>query len=116
VGEAALAHGLANEYKDQVVELSRLAVNSTLLEDLTFVGCQIVGPAVVVPLEDVQLIDCSWDAPNEKALFWIIDDDRSELVGAIGLRNCIFTACNFRDIGLGVPESRVEETLKGFGR
>lgn len=74
----------ASEYRDQVVEISRLTVNSNILEDITFVNCQIVGPAVILPLEDVSIVESGWDAPGFDSIAWVIPEGRSHIIGRSG--------------------------------
>ncbi|MBW3578330.1 MAG: hypothetical protein KY462_11445 [Actinobacteria bacterium] len=105
----------ASEYRDQVVEISRLAVNESVLEGITFANCTIVGPAVLVPLEGVSIVGGTWDAPNWEALSWIIPRNRDTVIGAIGVKDCTFSACRFQNVGLAVPEDEEERFREGFG-
>ncbi|MEX0659194.1 MAG: hypothetical protein WD080_08675 [Egibacteraceae bacterium] len=104
-----------SEARNEVVEISRWAINDPLIEGVEFVNCTIVGPAVIVLVEGVSIINCGWDAPDWDALVWTIPDARELIVGAVGLKNCTFSSCQFRNIGLGVKESDVPDVRAGFG-
>jgi hypothetical protein len=42
-------------YRNTVIRLPDLAVTETVLTGLTFENCEIVGPAVIVPLVDTEI-------------------------------------------------------------
>jgi hypothetical protein len=99
-------------YRNTSVRLAELAVVSNVLERLTFENCTIHGPAVIIPLDGTQIRECGFDA-DEEATVWEIGN-RTHVVGAIGLRNCIFVRCRVFDIGLAVRPQERENILRGF--
>lgn len=88
---------------------------------MSFINCTIVGPAVVVLLGESSLQHTSMTAlgPGPWALgtdaFWPFPDDRQYLVGVPGLVDCHISRCQLQRIGPAVPQSRLEETMRGFG-
>jgi hypothetical protein len=63
------------------------------------VHCQIIGPAVFVPLEDCLFSECSWQGDLDSVL-WEIPMERSQVVGAVALRACKFYDSTFQRIGM----------------
>jgi hypothetical protein len=49
------------EFRNEIVRLAELTMNSSNIEGLTFSNCRIVGPAVIVPIGS-SFLHCSWDA------------------------------------------------------
>ena len=92
---------MTKEFRNEIVRLADLTVNTLVLDDLTFSNCQIIGPAVIVPLDEVSIVRCGWDTPDFNTLFWEITPDRAAVIGAIGLTRCTFSACNFISVGIG---------------
>ena len=90
-------------FRDEVVRIAELTVNTSLLEHLQFSNCRIIGPAVLAVLNDNTIVGCRFDAPDLPALFWEVPDDRPLVIGAVGLRNCVFSNCAFENIGIAGP-------------
>ena len=64
----------------------------------------IVGPAILAPLERVEIRNSSFEGDPD-ALFIEIPEGRG-VIGVIGLKNVEFDDCEFRNIGIaGTPES-----------
>lgn len=72
---------------------------SDLIMGRTFEDCTIYGPAVLAPLNQLTFERNTFEATPD-ALFWVIAEDRNQLVGAIGLIDCTFRRCTFRGIGI----------------
>lgn len=106
--------GLQDEYRDAVVRLADLTVNSPRIERVTFVNCRIIGPAVILPMNGTEIRHSNWEAPGYEAIAWPFDDDRESLVGVIVLDECTVSRCRMSDIGLAMPRSRYEELESGF--
>ncbi len=99
------------EFRNEVVRIAELTVNTVVLEGLTFQNCRIIGPAVLVPLGSGSMQHCGFDVEQGgvDAIFWEIPPDREYVVGAVGLINCHFSSCTFVSIGIaGTPELRQE--------
>lgn len=109
-------HPGTREYRRQLVRIADLAVTDDVIQDVRFENCQIVGPAVLAPLEDTTINGCSFDSQGPLELFWLIPPTRESVIGAIGLVRVEFFACRFQRIGLAVPEAHAEQFLRGFGQ
>lgn len=94
-------------FRNQVVRLADLTVNTAMLENYTFANCRVVGPAVLVPLGNTSVLHCIFGAPDVDSIFWEVPESRDALVGAVGALNCTFSNCQFEAIGwAGPPELR----------
>lgn len=82
------------------MRVADLTVNTFVLDDLTFQNCHLIGPAVIVPQGITSFLHCRWDAPSLDALFWEVPAARSQIVGAIVVLNCTFSACTLSLIGV----------------
>lgn len=102
-----------SHYRNTLIRLPDLAVTEDVLTGLTFENCELVGPAVIVPLSTT-IQGCSWDGSPE-GIFWVIPDDRTSVIGAIGLQDCHLVGCRIRQVGLAVPESSADDFRRGFG-
>jgi hypothetical protein len=88
----------------EVVRLAELAAKSSSIEDVEFDDCELLGPAVVAPLENLTIDGSNFDAPPE-ALFIEVEDGRY-VVGVIALRNVTIRNCRIRNVAiLGTRES-----------
>jgi hypothetical protein len=72
--------------------------NDGVLSRAEFVGCTIIGPAVVVLMDSV-VEGCSTTADVEQVWWTGKAPDGVLPVGAVGLRHCVFRDCVFEQIG-----------------
>lgn len=100
-------------YHDQTVRLADLAALEDVIDGFVFERCQIVGPAVVALLGDTRISGCQWSGDPE-AIIWPAHG-RDKVVGAIGLKNCQITGCEFFRVGILVPDSQIDVVRSGFG-
>lgn len=107
--------GMAQEFRNQLIRIADLVVTSDVIEDSYFENVELVGPAVLIPLEDAFIRGCNFDAPDPDALFWAIDDDREDVLGAIGLRRSTFLRCRFSRVGLAAKRADLPTLRRGFG-
>jgi hypothetical protein len=98
-------------YRDQVVRIVDLATTRDVLDELVFDACEIVGPAVLIPLSS-QFRGCILEEP---AALWPIESGRY-YIGAIGVRNCLFENCVFRRIGLAGDDEFLRAFLEDAGQ
>jgi hypothetical protein len=102
------------EFRDEVVRLAELTVTTNLLEGLTFVNCSVIGPGVLILLDHVTIQHCKWNAPDQSAVFWLIEPGRTFVVGGIGVQNCTFSACVFSQIGVAGDEALRQTLAEAF--
>lgn len=100
-------------YRDQTVRLTDFAALDDVIQGLTFERCQIVGPAVVILLGETRVTGCHWSGDAE-AIIWPAHG-RNEVVGAIGLKDCVLTNCELYRIGMLVPDEQMDAVRTGFG-
>jgi hypothetical protein len=94
-------------YRNEVVRLAELTVNTSIIEGLEFSNCRIIGPAILALLGGVTIVHCTWDAPGLDAVFWEVPPDRGPVVGVVGVVNCTFSNCTLENVGVaGPPELR----------
>lgn len=93
-----------HEYTSQVVRITDLAVTRDVIEGVNFVDCHIIGPAVLLPLGEIGMNDCQFPADRD-VIFWRVDPEHPDVMGAIGISNCSFERCRFDRIGMaGLPK------------
>jgi hypothetical protein len=97
------------KFRDEVIRISELTVNTVMIEGYEFSNCRIIGPAILGLIGGVEILHCGWDAPGIDAFFWEVPPSRGEVVGLVGVRNCVFSNCKFEAIGIaGPPEMRAQ--------
>jgi hypothetical protein len=94
-------------HRNALLRLSDLTVNNDLIEDQIFENCKLVGPAVIVPM-DSEFSNCGWLGEPD-ALIWEIPEERTLILGAIGLVRCRFYGCTFERIGMGLRGDAAEQ-------
>lgn len=101
--------------RGEVLRLADLTVNTDIIEGYQFSNCRLIGPAVIALLEDVTITHCTWGTPNLEAMFWEVPPTRGDLVvGAIGVRDCLFSNCQFEMIGVAGPPEMRSKLEQGF--
>lgn len=102
-----------NVYRDAVIRVAELAGDRGTLDGFVFVGCDLKGPAVIVPqgsnFANSNLIG------DAHALLWEIPPDRPEVIGAVLARNCTFEDCTFVNVGLAGPKDFIEQVRQSLG-
>lgn len=88
------------EHYREVVRIAELADDRGAVSNRRFIDCEIIGPAVLVPIRDVHLSEIALDVPNVDDAFIHLADN-AQLVGMIPLMNVTFLRCRLRLIGLG---------------
>jgi hypothetical protein len=102
-----------NIYRNAVIRIADLAGEQGVLEGFVFEGCDLKGPAVLVP-QGSNFANSSV-VGNPDALLWEIPPDRSEVIGAILVRNCTFEGCTFINVGLAGPPEFVQQLRQSLG-
>lgn len=96
----------------QVVYPFELAKDSetSILSDIDFDECTIIGPAVLIVLNDTSITNCIFESRD---IFWPLVVGRN-YYGGIGVERCNFTKCRFVRMGLAVPEGMIEQFQRGL--
>ncbi len=102
-----------NIYRDVVIRIAEFAGEQGILESFVFEGCDLKGPAVLVPqgsnFANSNLVG------DPDALLWEIPPDRPGVIGAILVRNCTFDDCTFLNVGFAGPPEFVREVRQSLG-
>ena len=102
-----------NIYRDVVIRIAEFAGEQGILESFVFEGCDLKGPAVLVPqgstFANTNLLG------NPDAFLWEIPPDRPQVIGAILVRNCTFEGCTFMNVGFAVSPEFIEQTRQSLG-
>lgn len=78
--------------------------DSGIISDALFSECTIVGPAVLLVMDNtVRLENNAFAAISMDQVFWELPESRREVIGAIGLTNCRFEKCEMVRIGIAGP-------------
>jgi hypothetical protein len=87
------------KFRNEVVRIAELTVNTSQLSHLEFSNCRILGPAVLIPTGGTQILHCNLGGDSPEAIFWEILPGRDYVVGGVGVISCIFSSCQFEGIG-----------------
>jgi hypothetical protein len=94
-------------YHDEVVRITELVGDEGILESFEFTNCHIKGPAVLVVQGESRFVNNDlrgdWDA-----ILWEIPPSRSEVIGAILVKDSTFEGCTFTNVGLAGPPEFVK--------
>lgn len=97
------------EFRDDIVRIASLTVTNYLIQGYTFSNCQIVGPAVLAMLGNVDMSHCTYES-DINSLFWEVDPAVRPLVfGAVGVQDVTFSQCSFQAIGFAGPRALKEQ-------
>lgn len=66
----------------------------------------------MVILMGTTLADNTWEGDIE-SLFIEVADERT-IIGAVGLRGCVFRNCHFTKVGIIGTKTQIEEAKRGF--
>lgn len=105
---------LPSEYRNVTVRLSSLTFTDHIIRGVRFTECTLVGPGIIVPMGRTEIVNCTWEGGSFDELIWPIADQRQAIIGAIGLEDCLLSACRLRLLGLGVPEQQIEKVRAEF--
>lgn len=98
-GKGAWVDPLAKSYEDRRIYLGALCLPSfPLLENKTFINCEIIGPANIVPEYGNNIQE-----PRYPICDAVLLRQDHKLFNAVILRNCTFRNCSFQQITFLVP-------------
>lgn len=100
--------------KGKVVRIAQDVDVRSLITNTRYVDCEILGPAILAPLDTVNFQDSNFDAPAE-AIFYTVDPDRPA-VGVIGLMNVEFRECRFKNVGIIAIADVITKFRSGMGQ
>lgn len=109
--EKATAPLEGHEFKDQTLYFGEIARyltsnNGTMIVDKVFEGCTVIGPGVFAPLGNIKMDSIAWQDTPKEAMY-ITVPAKTWITGALGLLNCEFRRCKFRNIAIiGTPDDK----------
>jgi len=74
------------------------------VEDEEFEDCTFIGPGLLMFIGGVQFFGNSIDGDG----LWVVDTDRG-YQGAIAVKNCNFTNCEFVNVGIATDETLIRQ-------
>jgi hypothetical protein len=101
-----------DHYRNLLMRISDLAVTDDFIDGITFENCQIVGPAVLLPLENCTFRSNTFEG-DEEAILWELRPPRTRVLGVIALRSCVFVGCRFTRIGIAGPPELIAQFRGG---
>lgn len=96
---------------DVIRIIDRAGINSAI-ENQTFENALIVGPAVLAPILNTTIADCTFDGDPDSIFIEVAENRR--VTGIIGLVNTTFRKCEFRNIAIMGTRKAIAEFRKGF--
>lgn len=109
------AHVWQREFRNEAVRLADLTVNTDRITGVSFENCQILGPAVILPVQNTQISYSGFDGPDPDSLFWVIPDSRQYVIGAVILIGCRIFQCRFVNVGVAVRQADLDAARRGLG-
>jgi hypothetical protein len=98
------------EFRNDAVRISDLTINTIVLDGYTFSNCRILGPIVLVPQGQTGFVNCNFGSGVDE-IFWEIPPSRQKVVGAVAVRDCMFSGCTFDGVGLAGPQEFRDKML-----
>lgn len=95
-------------FDNEVLRVADLAITTHVLEGFQFFNCQLLGPAVFIPMGETLMQGCNFESELDD-LFWLVPPERAMIVGGLGIRDCLFIGCNFTRIGWAGPQELYNE-------
>jgi len=104
-----------NYIRGRIIQLMDLIAPGArpVISNRTIEDCEIRGPAMIGLLGGVNLDDNNFDGANIDELFVEVLENRI-IIGAIGLKDCVFRRCRFIKIGIIGTKEQIKEAKKGF--
>lgn len=96
--------------KRQTLYIGRELAGQQGAAGASFTDVDVIGPAVVY-FDGCRLTDCHFEGAVDE-LIWDVPESRPVVRGAILLRDCTFTRCNFIDVGVAGGHDDVMRLLQ----
>lgn len=101
-------------FERRVVRIAELVADDAILDGYTFTECQIKGPAVLILTGSGTLSNSSL-GPDADAVLWEIPLTRPRVIGAIEVRDCTFSHCEFQNVGFAGPPEVIRRFRSQIG-
>jgi hypothetical protein len=95
-------------YRDETIRLCELAGDKGYIQGLSFVNCEIRGPAVLAARQTI-ITDPHWQGKPDSIL-WEVSPERSAsgVIGPILALRCSFEGCTFVKVGYAGLKAEIE--------
>jgi uncharacterized protein YjbI with pentapeptide repeats len=93
------------DFEQETVQIAELAGDEATISELSFEGCEVRGPAVILP-QGCEFSGTQFEGALD-ALLWEIPVERTRVVGAILVDRCRFSDCTFSNIGIAGPPQAI---------
>jgi hypothetical protein len=102
------------EFTDKDIRLADIVSKEGVLDDYTFIGCRILGPAVLALGETTVVGDSGFGEAAPDPVIW--DNPPFDRTGAVRVPNCTFLQCMFLLVGFTGSPQILEEFRTSFKR
>lgn len=107
-----------DSFENEAIWLPAMAVQHLndqkfVIEDKTFTGCLIEGPAVLGIGEGVTFDGCNMGSARDVRSL-LLTPRGSHAAGVVGFKNCRFVGCHFNQIGFTGSVQAVDEMERGL--
>ncbi len=90
---------------------TRLRRNENILTGVTFIGCRIEGPAIMLVVSGCKFDTVSFGATKGMDTLVLRPASKTGVVGAIPVKDCTFKGCEMFGVGFTGDESFLEQLL-----
>lgn len=90
----------------------RLRTNRAVIEGVTFTGCRIEGPAIMLVLDGTRFDTTNFGDSKGDIRNLVLRPTGDMAIGTIPMRNCTFVGCEFYMLGFTGNEQTVEQLLQ----
>jgi hypothetical protein len=95
------------------VRIADLAIAGPVLDGLEATNVNFLGPAIVALLPgSLSISGVTVAEASIGSIIWEIEDDRTTITGAIGLRNVTLQNCSFASVGFAVTSANMHTFLQ----
>lgn len=91
--------------------LHHLRINRPVIEGVTFTGCRIEGPGIMLVLDGTTFDRTNFGESKGDIANLVLRPTGSMAIGAVPMRNCTFIGCEFYMLGFTGNDSTVEQLL-----
>jgi uncharacterized protein YjbI with pentapeptide repeats len=91
--------------------MATLRQGRAVIEGVSFKGCRVEGPAVMLVLDGTQFEATNFGNSKGNMANMVLRPAANMAIGAIPVRNCIFDGCEFHALGFSGNEAILEQIL-----
>ncbi|WP_051257052.1 hypothetical protein [Brevundimonas aveniformis] len=97
----------------EVFRANLMATRQPIIENKTFTGCVIEGPAILLALAGVNFDGCNLGVRgDDPRSLLVMPMAKNRVTGAIGVRNCLFKDCTFFAVGYTGPDAFIDQMIQ----